>query len=77
VLFFAATRDVTKVERMALPLVAPVTVARVRQLVLEAFPALIPWSKSVRIAVNGEYASEDSVVTPGSEVAMIPPVAGG
>lgn len=77
VLFFAAARDQSGVDQWSLALTAPCTVARVRELVLAEFPQLKPWSKAIRIAINGEYAREDFVVEPGSEIAFIPPVAGG
>ena len=77
VLFFAAARDVTKVDQWTLMLSEPTSVALVRELVLAEFPALKPWSKALRIAIDGEYAREDFMVEPGSEIALIPPVAGG
>ena len=77
VLFFAAARDVSKVDQWTLTLSEPTSVATVRELVLTEFPQLKPWSKALRIAIDGEYAREDFMVEPGSEIALIPPVAGG
>jgi len=41
------------------------------------YPALEPYRRSIRVAVNGEYARPGDPVRPGDEVALIPPVAGG
>ena len=37
---------------------------------------LIPWS-ALAVAVNREYASKDTVLHEGDEVALLPPVSGG
>ena len=53
----------------------PRTVAELSSRLREALPALAgrPW----RVAVNRRYASADDTVSPGDEVALIPPVSGG
>jgi molybdopterin converting factor small subunit len=40
-------------------------------------PALSAHRGSLRIAVDGEYARDDTPLREGAEVAVIPPVAGG
>ena len=40
-------------------------------------PILAPGRASLRFARNGEYADPTTVLSPGDEVAMIPPVSGG
>jgi molybdopterin synthase catalytic subunit len=46
--------------------------------VLEAeFPALGPLMKHLRVAVEQEFATGDTVLRDGAQVALIPPVAGG
>ncbi|MDP3277756.1 MAG: MoaD/ThiS family protein [Deltaproteobacteria bacterium] len=77
VLFFAAARDVTQVASWECPYREGDTVADLRARVLDAFDSLRPWSRALRIAVDGEYAREDALVRAGAELAMIPPVAGG
>ena len=37
----------------------------------------IPWPPGTLLAVNQEYASEQTPLRPGDEVAIIPPVSGG
>ena len=45
--------------------------------VFRAFEGLRGWERAVRFAVDGEYAADAVRVRAGSEVAVIPPVAGG
>jgi molybdopterin converting factor subunit 1 len=78
VLFFAAARDVAGVREIELPLPEqPITVAAVAAEIARRVPALAGHLRSVRLAVNGEYALAHELVRAGDEVALIPPVAGG
>jgi molybdopterin converting factor subunit 1 len=47
------------------------------QLLLEQHPSLSPMRDTLAFAVNGEYARGDTPVSPGDEVAVLPPVSGG
>jgi molybdopterin converting factor small subunit len=40
-------------------------------------PDLVPMCDTLAFAVNGEYARGDAGVSPGDEVAVLPPVSGG
>ena len=40
-------------------------------------PGLVPMRDTLAFAVNGEYARMDDEVSPGDEVAVLPPVSGG
>lgn len=51
----------------------PASVSEVRQ-ALEAFGA---WTTGSRIAVNQRFATDETTVEPGNEVAVVPPVSGG
>jgi len=53
------------------------TVADIRDEALRRFPALAGLLPSCRVAVDMTYVGEDVEVADGSEVAFIPPVAGG
>lgn len=77
VLFFAAARDAAQTSEWRTTVRADETVASLRERVFEAFPALKSWARALRFAVDGEYAKDDAIVRAGSEVAVIPPVAGG
>jgi molybdopterin converting factor subunit 1 len=78
VLYFAGARDVVGVREEPLEIDANgCTVAELSSAIYAKYPALAPHARSLRIAVNGEYAKDTDRVAPGDEVAMIPPVAGG
>lgn len=76
-LAFAGARDVLGAPEMELPLAAPCTAGELLDAVCRRYPALVPWRGSLRVAVNGTYASPSDPVRSGDEVALIPPVAGG
>lgn len=79
VLAFAGARDAIGAAETALD--ATSLEARTAGGVLDAMiarhPALAPYRSSLRVAVNGAYASLADPVAPGDEIAIIPPVAGG
>ena len=76
-LAFAGARDVLGAGELAFPLEAPCTAAELLAAVCARFPALEPYRRSIRVAINGTYAGWDDLVRVGDEVALIPPVAGG
>lgn len=53
------------------------TVADLRRAVADQHPRLADSLPSVKVAVDLEVANDDDGITPGSEVALLPPVAGG
>lgn len=77
VLAFAGARDVLGAPELSLPLETPCTAEALLQQICASFPALVPFRRSIRIAVNGAYARPEDEVRSGDEVALIPPVAGG
>jgi len=76
-LAFAGARDVIGAAEVAFQLDAPCTAEELLQAVCARWPALRPYARSIRVAVNGTYASPGDPVRFGDEVALIPPVAGG
>ncbi|MBL9023332.1 MAG: MoaD/ThiS family protein [Myxococcales bacterium] len=77
VLAFAAVRDIVGAPEIELEIPGRCAVGDLWPTLIARFPALEPHRPSVRLAVNGTYARDDDVVSPGDEVALIPPVAGG
>ncbi len=75
--FFARARDLAGTDRATLTLPDDSTVAAVRTLLLERYPALASVAGQLLVAVNARYATDDATVPPGSEVAVFPPVSGG
>lgn len=53
------------------------TIADLRRVLVEQFPALADVLPHIRIAVNSSYANDATVIPAGAEVALIPPVSGG
>ncbi len=76
ILFFAAARDAAGAARQALD-PAPATVGELRRRLLALRPSLGPVLARSRIAVDGQFAEDGAPVPDGSEVAILPPVAGG
>jgi len=54
-----------------------VNVGALRSAFMARLPQLAPTSRQLLFAVDGEYATDATLVKSGSEVACIPPVSGG
>jgi molybdopterin converting factor subunit 1 len=77
-LFFAAARDAVGRSREDVELPPTVTdVASFSSWLADAYPPLRPYLGCVRIARNEVFAEPSTVLAPGDELAIIPPVAGG
>jgi molybdopterin converting factor subunit 1 len=75
---FARLRELAGgAESVPVPLRPGSTAADLRKQLTEAFPVLAPLLVHVAVAVNHEYADDSTVIPPGAEVAIIPPVSGG
>ncbi len=77
VLAFAGARDVLGAGELDFQLPGPCTAAELLDEVCARYPGLVPYRRSIRVAVNGSYAAPGDPVRGGDEVALIPPVAGG
>jgi molybdopterin converting factor subunit 1 len=76
VLYFAAAREAAGVAREELA-EAPPTVAALREALLARHPGLARLLPRCRLAVDEEFAGDDTPLPDGAEVAVVPPVAGG
>lgn len=76
-LAFAGARDVLGAAELTVVLEAPCTAGQFLDDLCARHPGLVPYKKSLRLAVNSSYAGWSDAVSPGDEVALIPPVAGG
>jgi molybdopterin synthase catalytic subunit/molybdopterin converting factor small subunit len=77
VLFFGAARDAVGEAEITFSLSHPVNVALAFEQVLDAFPALRRFGRSLLFAVNEEYARPEREVFAGDELAVFPSVSGG
>ena len=77
VLLFGAAADRAGTRETELPVDEGVTLAELWPLLTEMHPDLVPMCDTLAFAVNGEYAREDAGISPGDEVAVLPPVSGG
>src|ERR671912_85706 len=77
VLFFGAARDAVDANQLELSLDAPATVASAFRKLVESFPALERFGRSLLFAVNQEYATRDTLLKENDELAVFPPVSGG
>lgn len=77
VLFFGAARDAAGCAETELTLNQPHDSASAFAQLLNAYPDLQRFGKSLLLAVNQEYAQPDRKVFEGDELAVFPPVSGG
>jgi molybdopterin converting factor subunit 1 len=77
VLLFGAAADRAGTREIELPLEDGATLAEVWPLLAERHPDLAPMRDTLAFAVNGEYARGNDGVSPGDEIAVLPPVSGG
>jgi len=77
VLFFGAARDAVGRDEIDFNLERNSTAAYAFEQVLEKFPDLRRFGRSLLLAVNQEYAATDREVLDGDELALFPPVSGG
>jgi molybdopterin synthase catalytic subunit len=77
VLFFGAARDAAGCDEAELKLDPPHNSASAFAQLLNAYPKLRRFGKSLLFAVNQEYAQPDREIFEGDELAVFPPVSGG
>ncbi|KAI7254393.1 hypothetical protein KC345_g11268 [Hortaea werneckii] len=56
---------------------SPLTAGKLKELLTASYPDAAPQISVSLVAVDREYAPDDTVITEASEVALIPPVSGG
>ena len=77
VLFFARARELAGTDTGRISLAHGSTVAAASIRIAEIFPDLKGLLRSCRFAVDEELASAGDTISPGSVLAVIPPVSGG
>jgi len=76
VLYFARVAELVGRREEIWPLAAPLDCARWQQALRQRYPQLAPLAR-LKIAVNQQYAREQTLIAPGDEVAVFEPVTGG
>ncbi|VVE47314.1 Molybdopterin synthase sulfur carrier subunit [Pandoraea iniqua] len=76
-LAFGGTREIVGAAQISFPLALTCTADHLLDTLCLHYPALAPRRQVLRLAVNGAYVGPDAQVSPGDEVALIPPVSGG
>ncbi len=77
VLLFAGAKQLAGRDALEVELAERATVAELQAAVAAQSPALLPLLARSLWAVDGQYATGETLVGPTSEVALIPPVSGG
>jgi len=77
VLFFGGAKDITGTSSIELSIPSPATLTDAKTLLIERFPGLERFGRSLLFAVNQEYAAPDKAIKSNDELAVFPPVSGG
>lgn len=77
VLLFGAAADRAGLRQTELPMSSGTTLGELWSVLADRHPGLVPMRDTLAFAVNGEYARIGDPVSPGDEVAVLPPVSGG
>jgi molybdopterin synthase catalytic subunit len=77
VLLFASLRDATGLSSLDVEVRDLTTIEQVYESLTFKYPRLKLFRHNLLIALNEEYADWDSLVKPGDEIALFPPVSGG
>ena len=77
VLLFGAAADQAGTRQTELPVDNEATIGDLWSALADQYPGLTPMRDIIAFAVNGEYARAEDKVSPGDEVAVLPPVSGG
>jgi molybdopterin converting factor subunit 1 len=73
---FAAARQLAGADSLAFDLDEP-TIGALRGALCDTHPAMASLVRRAMFAIDAEYAPDDASISPGAEVACIPPVSGG
>jgi molybdopterin synthase catalytic subunit len=74
---FAGLHDLVGSREVELELAEGATVVDLRDQLVSQYPAVAPLMSTLVCAVDEEYVSNDHRLSPGDQVALIPPVSGG
>lgn len=76
ILAFGIAREICGAQTFEFEVPEPCTTDHLKSLLFEAYPAFLSLAH-LSIAINENYATEDTAIFPNDEIALIPPVSGG
>lgn len=76
ILLFGITKDIVGKSRLSIEQNEAITVLQLKEKLIGQFPKFKDLS-SLSVAVNNNYAQDNSLINIGDEIALIPPVSGG
>lgn len=74
---FAMLREIVKRDELLLEFSSGASPAEIISYLVRRWDIPMPILESCLVAVNGEYAARDACLSPGDELAILPPVSGG
>jgi molybdopterin converting factor subunit 1 len=74
---FARARDLAGADQIRVELPASATAADLRRQLAASVPALVGLLERSALAVGGEFAENDQLLSTDDEIALLPPVSGG
>jgi molybdopterin converting factor subunit 1 len=74
---FARAKDLVGATSVTLELPEAATVAQLRQRLADEQPTLAALLERSVLAVDNEFANDNTIVPTGAEIALVPPVSGG
>jgi len=77
IMLFATLRSLIGKREIQLDIDSGLQVKEIKNLLREQYPELEPYLGNILVAVNKEYASNETVIPDGAEIALFPPVSGG
>ena len=77
VLLFGAAADRAGTRQIEVSVNKGTTLEELWSVLADRHPDLVPMRETLAFAVNDEYARMEDAVSPGDEVAVLPPVSGG
>lgn len=77
VLFFSVLRDLAGTDQREVEFRPGDRLDEVLNRLMSDYPALSNWEGRLLLAVNQEFAGPETALSPGDEIALMPPVQGG
>lgn len=77
VLLFGAAADLAGRREFEVSVGADSSLDELWEEAIREYPRLSPMRGTLAFAINGEYAEKNATVSPGDEIAFLPPVSGG